>query len=95
MADVPVTDGAKWQNLSAFMMNLASKQFYVTLAVIVFEGLVLYIGVRLPEKVTNDAYIALLGVVHSFLLPVVLFWFKNDQENRRVAGEKGNANANS
>lgn len=93
MADVATNGQPKWQNLSAFMMSLASKQFYVTLGALAFEIVVLFIGTNLHESVTNAEYLSLVGVVHSFLLPVVLFWFKNDQENRKRQEEKGTSNA--
>lgn len=79
----------KGQALGTFMMNLASKQFYVTLAIIVFEAGIVLVGTHLDGKLSNDAYVALIGVVHSFLLPIVIFWFKNDQENKRMESDKG------
>lgn len=85
----------KGQGISTFMMNLASKQFYVTLAIIVFEGAIVWVGTHLDGKLSNDAYVALIGVVHSFLLPIVIFWFKNDQENKRIDAEKGTSSGNS
>jgi preprotein translocase subunit SecY len=81
----------KWQNLSAFMMKFNSLQFYIAVALILFEGLVLYFGLHLPERVTMSEYLALVGVVHGFLGTIVAFWFANDQRKRELEA-KGNGN---
>lgn len=74
----------KWQNLSAFMMKFNSLQFYITLAVIAFEAFVVWVGTHLPDKVTMSEYIALIGIVHGFLMLVVTFWFANDARKREL-----------
>ena len=85
----------KWQNLSAFMMSFASKQFQVTALLIVFEAYVVWLGTHLPGGYSDNSYLALMGVVHGTLTPIIIFWFKNDQEQRKLQSqEKGNANAN-
>jgi amino acid permease len=74
----------KWQTVSAFMLIFASKQFYVTLAVILFEAFVVWVGTHLPDKITMSEYIALIGIVHGFLIVVVTFWFNGDNKKRET-----------
>lgn len=72
----------RWQNLSAFMMKLNSKQFYVTMLLVVYCGFNLWIGTHLPAGVTMEAFLSLISIVNGFLLPVVVFWFQQDQKQR-------------
>jgi hypothetical protein len=38
----------------------------------------------LPDKITMSEYIALIGIVHGFLIVVVTFWFNGDNKKRET-----------
>jgi hypothetical protein len=81
----------KWANVSAFMMKFASLQFYITMAIIIFEGFVVWLGVHLPTGIAMSEYLALVGIVHGFLGTIVAFWLANDQRKRELEA-KGSGN---
>jgi hypothetical protein len=88
-----VNGSEKWRKVGKFFLGLNSRSFYVTVAVILFESFVLYLFFLLcfkpdASKISVDDYLKLVGQLHLFLLPLVMYWFGKEERKTSSSGVK-------
>jgi hypothetical protein len=79
----------RWQNVSQFVHKLNSLQFYVTISLMFYSAFMVWVGTHLPPTTSMESFLALVGVINAGLVPIVAFWFSNDQKKRELEA-KGN-----